>query len=161
MIRTLLDMLRLRSGPQDLPAGAALAIALVVAWLAQGLLADRILNEADSTPRSLLALAVQFAAAIVLLKLRNFAARIPQTVSALAGTGFIFGLLALLLLAQFDPGRPQPGLALAYLALFVWSLTVDGHIYRHALSIKMSLGVLVAVLIFAANFSIAKAVFGQ
>jgi hypothetical protein len=44
--------------------------------------------------------------------------------------------------------------------LFVWSLAVDAHIYRHALSIKMSFGVLVAVLIFGANFIILKAVFG-
>jgi len=69
-------------------------------------------------------------------------------------------LLALLILVQLDPDRPQPGVALAYLGLFVWSLAVDGHIYRHALSIKMSLGVLVAVLIFAANFILMRAVFG-
>jgi len=39
-------------------------------------------------------------------------------------------------------------------------LAVDAHIYRHALSIKMSLGVLLAVLIFAANFMVLNAVFG-
>jgi hypothetical protein len=68
--------------------------------------------------------------------------------------------MALLLLLQLDPQKPQPGLALAYLGIFVWSLLVDGHIYRHALSIKMSLGVLVAVLIFAANYTLMRAVFG-
>jgi hypothetical protein len=69
-------------------------------------------------------------------------------------------LLALMLLVQLDPANPQPNVALAYLGLFVWSLLVDGHIYRHALSIKMSLGVLVAVLIFAANFLIMRVAFG-
>jgi hypothetical protein len=160
LIRSLLDMLRLRSGPQDLPPGAGLAVILSVAWLAQGLLTDRALDDADSAPRSLLAILVQFGAVIALLRSRNRAARIPQTISALAGTGFIFGLMALLLLLQLDPQKPQPGLALAYLGIFVWSLLVDGHIYRHALSIKMSLGVLVAVLIFAANYTLMRAVFG-
>jgi hypothetical protein len=160
LIRTLLDLLRLRSGPQDLPAGLGLAVALTLAWLAQGMLSDRVLDGADSAPRSLLAVAVQFAAVIALLKLSNHAARIPQTISALAGTGFILGLLALLLLLQLDPAHPQPNLALAYFGLFIWSLAVDGHIYRHALSTKLSLGVLVAVLIFAANFIIMKAAFG-
>jgi hypothetical protein len=160
LIRTLLDMMRLRSGPQDLPAGTGLAAALAIAWLAQGLLTDRALDQANSPLRSLLAIAVQFAAIAALLNLRQQAARIPQTISALAGTGIIFGLLALLLLMQLDPANPQPNIALAYLGLFVWSLLVDGHIYRHALSIKMSLGVLVAVLIFAANFLIMRVAFG-
>jgi len=160
LIRTLFDILRLRSGPQDLPAGRGLAVVLAVAWLAQGLLTDQILDEADSAPRSLFAVLVQFGAVMALLQLRGRTARIPQTISALAGTGFIFGLLALFLVLQLDPQQPHPGLALAYLGLFVWSLVVDGHIYRHALSIKMSLGVLVAVLIFAANYSLMRAVFG-
>lgn len=160
MIRILFDILRLRSGPQDLPAGTGLAIILVAAWLAQGLLTDQVLNEAESAPRSLFAVLVQVGAVIALLKLSNRAARVPQTISALAGTGFIFGLLAMLLVLQLDPQQPKPGLALAYLGLFVWSLMVDGHIYRHALSIKMSLGVLVAVLIFAANYTLMRAIFG-
>ncbi len=153
-------MLRLRSGPQDLPAGFGLALLLSVAWLAQGLVTDQLLDDTGSAPRSLLAVLVQFGAVIALLSLRDRTARIPQTISALAGTGFIFGLFALFLLLQLDPQQPQPGLAFAYLGLFVWSLVVDGHIYRHALSIKMSLGVLVAVLIFAANYTLMRAVFG-
>lgn len=153
-------MLRLRAGPQDLPAGAGLAALLTAAWIAQGLLMDQALNEPASGARNLVAIAVQFVAIAALLKLRNRAARIPQTFSALAGTGIIMGLLAFALLAQLDPGRPQRGLALAYLGLFLWSLVVDGHIYRHALSTRMSLGILVAVLIFAANFILLRAVFG-
>lgn len=160
MIRALFNILRLRSGPQDLPAGATLSVLLAAAWLMQAILTDRALDGPDSAPRSLLAIGVQFGAIMLLLKLRNLSARIPQTISALAGTGFMLGLLAFLLLTGIDPARPQPGLALAYLGLFLWSLAVDGHIYRHALSIKMSMGILVAVLIFAANFAIIRAVFG-
>jgi hypothetical protein len=58
------------------------------------------------------------------------------------------------------PAKSQPDLAILYLGLFGWSLAVDAHIYRHALSIKMGNGVLLAVLIFAANFMLLKAVFG-
>jgi hypothetical protein len=160
LIRTLFDILRLRSGPQDLPAGAGLSMLLAAAWFTQGVLTDRALDGPDSTPRSLLAIAVQLGAIMLLLNLRGLSARVPQTISALAGTGFMLGLVAFLLLTGIDPTRPQPGLALAYLGLFLWSLAVDGHIYRHAMSIKMSMGVLLAVLIFAANFAITKAVFG-
>jgi len=160
LIRTFLEMLRLRSGPQDLPAANGLAVVLAVAWALQGQAADQILDTSDSSPRSLLTIAVQFAAVIMLLRLRGHSERIAQTISALAGTGLIFGVMALLLLSRFDVAEPQPELAVAYFGLFAWSLLVDGNIYRHALSIKMGPGVLVAVLIFAVNFILISAVFG-
>ena len=159
-ILALLDMLRLRSGPQNLPGGWLLAVILSFAYIAQGFVADQILGEADGTPRSLLAIGVQFSIVAVLLNFRNFQTRLPQTLTALAGTGFIFGLLSLLILIRIDPGKPQPEIALLYLGLFGWSLAVDAHIYRHALSIKLGIGVLLAVLIFAANLMLLRAVFG-
>ena len=160
LILTLLDMLRLRSGPQDLPAGWPLAAFLSLAYIAQGFVADRILGEVDGAPRSLLAVGVQFGIIASVLKIRNFQARLPQTLSALAGTGFIFGLLSLLILTRVKPGVPQPDIAMLYLGLFGWSLAVDAHIYRHTLSIKMGIGVLLAVLIFAANLILLRTVFG-
>ena len=158
-ILTLLDMLRLRSGPQDMPA-AGCSPGLSLAYIAQGFFADQILGDPDGAPRSLLAIGVQFGLVAFLLNLRNFQARLPQTLTALAGTGFIFGLLSLLILTRIDPGKAQPDLALFYLGLFGWSLAVDAHIYRHALSIKMGIGVLLAVLIFAVNFMLLRTVFG-
>ena len=77
----------------------------------------------------------------------------------MAGTGLLFGLLSLAVLSRIDPASPQPNLAAIYLLLFVWSLLVDGHIYRHALSIKLGGGVLIAVLIFAANLVLLRALF--
>ena len=159
-IFSLLDLLRLRSGPQNMPEGWLLAAGLSLAYIAQGFMADGILDESGGAPRSLLAIGVQFSLVALLLNFRNLQARLPQTITALAGTGFIFGLLSLLILARIDPGQSQPNLALFYLGLFGWSLAVDAHIYRHALSIKMGIGVLLAVLIFAANFMLLRAIFG-
>jgi len=160
LIRTLLDILRLRSGPQDLPAAPGLTVVLAIAWLGQGMVTDFAMDGPDTPPRSLFAILFQFVAVVVILRARGLAARIPQTLSALAGTGFLFGLAGLALLTGFDPENPQPGIALGYFGLFLWSLLVDGHIYRHAMSTKMALGVLVAVLIFAANLMLSRAAFG-
>jgi len=156
----LLDMLRLRSAPQDVPPGWLFATLLTLAYIGQGFIADQILGESDGAPRSLFAIGLQFTAVAALLKVRNLQERLPQTLSALAGTGFIFGLMSLLILTRVDPARPQPDLALIYLIIFGWSIAVDAHIYRHALSTKMNLGVLLAVLIFAANFILLNAIFG-
>lgn len=157
---TLLDTLRLRSGPQDMPKGWLIAAIVSLAYVSQGFMADRILGDTNGAPRSLLAIGVQFGVIAVLLNLRNYSVRLPQTLTAMAGTGFLFGLVSLMILTRIEPGKSQPDLALLYLGLFAWSLVVDAHIYRHALSIKMPIGVLLAVLIFAATFSLLKAVFG-
>ena len=123
-------------------------------------LAGAVLGEPDYGQRSLLAIGVQFGVITALLSAKGFGARIEQTLSAISGTGVLFGLASIYLLSLIDPERPQAELAAVYLLLFFWSLAVDGHIYRRALSSKMGLGVLVAVSIFALNFILLKALFG-
>ena len=118
------------------------------------------LGDAGSVPRSLIAIAVQFFITAALLHLKKLSSRLPQTLSALAGTGLIFGFGSLLLVSQAESARNQPVLALVWFGVFLWSIAVDAHIYRHALSVKMNLGVLVAVLIFAVNFILLEFVLG-
>ena len=72
MTLKLLDMLRLRSGPQDMPSGWPLAIAMSFAYIGQGFVADRILDDTDGAARTLLAVGVQFAVIAILLNFRNF-----------------------------------------------------------------------------------------
>jgi hypothetical protein len=160
LIQSLLEMMRLRSGPQDLPRGQSLAVILALVYIAQGFIADRVLDASDAAPRTLVAIGIQFALITALLKLRGLNARVHQTIAALAGTGFLFGLLSIALLSAVDPSRPQAEIAFLYLGLFLWSLAVDGHIYRHALSATLGLGVLLAVLIFLVNFLVLRALFG-
>jgi hypothetical protein len=159
LLLRLLDIMRLRSGPQDLPAGWGLTIVLTLAYLAEGFIADQVLNESDSAPRSLVAITIQYLATSALLTFRDMGSRLPQTLTALAGTGAIFGALSIVLVMQATPGATQPALALVWFGAFLWSLAVDAHIYRRALSFTMSLGVLVAVLIFALNFIVIETVF--
>ena len=155
----LADMLRLKSGPQDLPAGWQLAIGLSLAYIAEGFIADQILGDPETASRSLMAISVQFLMVSLILNLRGQASRLPQTLSALAGVGLIFGLMSIVLISQAVPGQDQPLLAMIWFGVFLWSLAVDAHVYREALSITMSLGVLVAVMIFACNFLLIQAVF--
>jgi hypothetical protein len=71
----------------------------------------------------------------------------------------VLGLLSYVFLAQADPARDQPVLALVWFGIFFWSLVVDGHIYRHALSISMAQGLLVAVLLLAASYVLVELTF--
>ncbi|MFC1689485.1 hypothetical protein ACFL07_07510, partial [Pseudomonadota bacterium] len=85
MILTLLDMLRLRSGPQNLPGGWMLAAALTFTYVGQGFFADQMMGDSDGAPRSLVAIGIQFGLVALILNLRQFQARLPQTLTALAG----------------------------------------------------------------------------
>lgn len=155
----LLDVMRLRAGPQEMPQGWAAAIFFSLIYLSQGLFADQALGESDSIRRAFVAISVQFGVTSVLLGFRQLRARLPQTLSALAGTGVLFAIISLLLIMQAKPGVDQPALALLWLGVFFWSLTVDAHIYRSALSITMSVGMLIAVVIFGINFLVLEFLF--
>jgi hypothetical protein len=154
-----LDIMRLRAGPEDMPAGWGVATLLGLAYLAEGITADRLLDGAETAPRSLISVSMQFLVIAGLLTARRMSVRLPQTITALAGTGLIFGALSILLVMQAEAGKAQPLLALIWLAMFAWSLLVDAHVYRRALSITMSLGILVAVLLFGLNFILIEALF--
>jgi len=155
----LLDIMRFRAGPQDLPSAWNVAILFGLAYFGQGYVADHLLEESGGAPRSMVAVVIQFLAVALLLQARRLGARYPQTLTALAGTGLVFGAISILIVMQAEPGGSNPGLALLWLGAFLWSLAVDAHVYRHALSITMSLGVLVAVLIFALNFILIEMLF--
>ncbi len=155
----LLDVMRLRAGPQHMPTGWGFAVLFSIIYLSEGFFADGLLNEDDSVPRSLIAVSIQFLVTYGILRLRRLSARLPQTLTTLAGTGSLFGALSIFLAMQAQPGVAQPALALIWFGTFFWSLAVDAHIYRHAMAINMSLGVLVAVVIFALNFVVIEMVF--
>ena len=50
-------------------------------------------------------------------------------------------------------------LALFWFAIFGWSLAIDAHILRHALSVSMSTGVLIAVVLLAATYMVLEFAF--
>ncbi|GMQ89046.1 MAG: hypothetical protein BMS9Abin09_0491 [Gammaproteobacteria bacterium] len=82
------------------------------------------------------------------LRLTNKTARYMQTLTALAGTGAVLGLVGLPLIQQAAQTRPGEGpggmLLLGWMLLLVWNISVQAHIYRHALSSRYGVGLLVA-----------------
>ena len=162
MIRLLQQLLRvitLRSGPQDLPAEWTTSTLMVLLYVALGMLADSMLQLGTSSLRSLMSIALQIGAISLLLRFSGQLQRLPQTITAVAGTGCLFGLVSIVLLAQSTGDSLPQGIAALWLGLFIWSLVVDAHIYRSALSTTMSVGVLIAVMLFALNFIVIDALF--
>ena len=152
-------MLRLRSGPQELPASWPLMVLMVSAYLVQNLITGQQLEDDQAVSKSLVALSLQIFVLTGLLYWRRSIERFPQTLSALAGVGIVFNAITWILLAQSDPAANQPMLALSWFAVFIWSLFVDAHIYRHALSVPLAMGMLITVLTLAASYLLIEMLF--
>jgi len=152
LVKTVVSIMQLRSGPQDLPFSWPLTLGLITAYLMLGIFTGQRLGDGDSAAASLAVTVLQFTAVFVLLQLRKHPERLPQTLAGLCGVGIIFGALSFLLLAQADAEIQQPLLALVWFSLFFWSLVVDAHIYKNAMSITMAQGMLIAVLLLAASY---------
>lgn len=156
---SLVDMLRLRGGPQSLPASLPLLIVLITAYLLQNLVTGQQLVDEDAAAKSLIAITLQVSVLTGLLYWRKHLERFVQTLSALAGVGIVFNIITWVLLTQSDATINQPVLALTWFSVFIWSLFVDANIYRHSLSVTFSMGMLITVLTLAASYVLIEMLF--
>ena len=156
---SLAQLLRLRGGPQNLPASWPLMIFLLTAYLVQNLITGQQLEDPNAAAKSLLSVCLQICVLTGLLIWRKHPERFAQTMSALAAVGIFFNMITWALLSFSDPTQNQPVLALVWFAIFIWSLFVDANIYRNALSVPLSMGMLVTVLILAASYVLIEMVF--
>jgi predicted neutral ceramidase superfamily lipid hydrolase len=147
------NLLRLRGGPQDFSPTWLLTLLLVAGYLAQNLINGSQINDPDAAAKSILGMGMQITALCGLLYWRGHIARLPQSLSALAAVGIVFNLITWVLLTQSNPEISQPTLAMVWLVVFIWSLFVDANVYRHALSVNLSTGVLISVLLLAATYT--------
>jgi hypothetical protein len=155
----LANMLRIRGGPQNLPASWPLMIFLVMAYMVQNLITGQQLADENAAAKSLVAICLQISVLAGLLYWRRHPERFAQTLSALAGVGLMFNAITWALLTQLDPDLNQPLLAMAWFAVFIWSLFVDANIYRHSLSVTLSMGMLITVLTLAASYLLIEMLF--
>jgi len=84
MLMNLAQLLRLRGGPQNMPASWALLIFLIAAYVVQNLITGQQLEDQNAAAKSLLAVSLQIFALTGLLFWRKHLERFVQTMSALA-----------------------------------------------------------------------------
>ena len=162
LFNRLTDILLLRRGPQDLPGSWFLLAILILANLLAGTL---LFSDQDPESSELLQSIVDLALSVVIytaiLHLRNFRERLLQTLTAFTGTGLLLTLvlfpISLLLGAEGENIFVSTGRVL-FMGLLIWSLAVDGHIFRHALSTSMLVGTACAVAVFIARVYILEAI---
>ena len=156
----LIDIVLLRRGPQDLPAGRSVLLACLTLYVLIAALSLNI-GRSPENPTAVLVLAAGLPLALVwvVLKLRDRVNRWEQTLSALYGTSALLSLITLPF--NFDTSsEPAAPVIIISLLVFFWSFIVDGHIWRHALDTSFAAGLAVAMLLFVLSFSIISSLAG-
>ena len=161
LIRLFFQLLFLRAGPEDMPAGQQPLLIAVGFYVVVGVLLDLAVAGdggpgGDGLSAGLMLLAAD---ALVLVgysaglaALRNHRARIPQMLTALFGATAMLGLVAWPLVAMQPTGAEAADIeaqlgfwSVMMIALFAWNLVVLGQIYRRTLDFGAGIGVLAAL----------------
>ena len=170
LLRLLLQLCLFRLAPQDLPYSPRLAQGLVLLGVGINLVFVRLLDaRADAPFRIALSLALLLGLPWLLLSLRQRRPRYVQTLTAFAGSGLLF-LLVLLPLVQPIADLPPPSpdvvpsatqviVSLLSLALLVWKLALNAHIWRHALDWPRGGAVLLSIGLFVLELALVRALF--
>ena len=166
LIRAWFDICLLRRTPQELPASAYL---LGLSLCCYGLVSVLVSSQSYTFSKALLLAAVDLGLLVIfvwsLLYLQRKTARVNQTLSALAGSGSLMGLIALPLLLAIGPdtvAEPVPPLLLSvWLLLLLWNLFVMAHIIRHALSSSFAIGFGISLLYALLNMQVIGTLFSS
>ena len=154
----------MRLGPQDLPTSNLLMVMVLLSHTITSILLSTVhLEIGPSLLSGVIDTALLCALTATLLYATRLQVRLTQTLSALAGTGTLLGLVALpissWLHAAQAGGSETVTPALILLMLVGWSLAVMGHILRHALSTMLILGLVIASVMYWVTISIMTALF--
>ncbi len=149
LLKVFVAICLLRAGPQHLPASRFLLGLALVAHVLLGLaFALFTLPLAQALLAAVIGTALLLGVVQALLLVHRKSQRLQQTATALAGSEFILGLLALpptlwFHAVQDNSARIVP--SLLSLLLIVWSVVVTVHILRHALEVSQGIALLFAL----------------
>jgi hypothetical protein len=153
------DICRFRTGPQDIPYALPLLRLALLTYIAS----QTIVNLFNGAPvaaflATALDVSLLFLLVMSLLYITHQQARAVQTLTALLGTGTLISVYSFPLWIWINTARAAGGdfsfPALLLMILGGWSLAINAHIFRHALSTRFNIGLMVA-LMFSLVFFIA------
>lgn len=156
LLKTFIDIIALRRGPEAIPAsGLVMLVALVMMLVSSH--AATTLIPVTQEPDYLLTwlaygLGIAFYGAIVFLT--GHSARLLPTLSAIIGCGSLITLLFVAEWLLFEPlfGR-QFAVLVAQLIIF-WAVPVEGHIMARAIDQHWLVGIVIAVLAFTLQYGV-------
>jgi len=154
LLRTFLDIILLRKGPEHVPSSA------VVLWVSIGLLIASTLMSAvlvpssgnDSVGLSLISSLIGYALYWIVLAVTGYGRRFVPTVSSIMACGSILTIVMVIAAVILTPilGGAVAGIVV-WLILF-WSVPVKGHIIARAIERHWYTGIAIALTIFIMQY---------
>ncbi|CAB1274758.1 hypothetical protein [Candidatus Nitrosacidococcus tergens] len=151
LIKYFTDLCLFKAGPSDAPVSwrvfyQVLGVYMGVGWL---------ISLLHLSPmQGLFSISIDTAIIVGLtwglLSTKGYRSRLLQTLIALVGSGVIFKVLALFLLVYLKKATQQAGFSpdfiLSLLAgHMVWSVMVKAYIFRDALTVSLTMGILITI----------------
>lgn len=164
LFKLFLQIILLRKGPQDVPYSRNLLLILFVCVISLRILALFIPAEGiaviPATDRLLFVLTsmlISIGGVYVLLRIFHYEARAVQTITAMLGVTLMFIAVGqvVIVLAVIVGGIPDLTTTLIMIIL-IWSLVIDAHILRQALSISLIIAGMLAYSFFLAELALMK-----
>ena len=148
LFRLYLQMAMLRAAPQDAPGGRDALLYAVAAALITYVAAIAALHGlGEALARAVLDVGVLASLLHAGLRITDKLPRFPQALAAFCGTGAIINLAAWPLLAsmgsQTEAGNSLVSISL--LLMYIWSVLVGAHLFRHTFDTSFPVGVLVSL----------------
>lgn len=166
---TVVELCRLRGGPQQLPYSRSLPALLMAASVVVDVLVGDALHDTGNTfARSLLSIGVVLGLCWMALAIRGLHNRYVQTAAALLACSLVFSvlLLPLALLAGPPPASAdqlsglQVLLGWITIALLIWQVSVYAHIMRHAMDAPFGLALALVLSWVLAYWALDRLLFG-
>lgn len=130
----------MNKGPQDLPWSFGLLQAALLGYLISGVLSMLSAAPVDQALLVMLVdLGVMLAFGWLCLKAFHKSPRFIQMMTAMAGVGTAFQLIAWPLMAYIDNQKEASAPGMSMLLLFVvgWNLAIYAHIFRESFNVRM------------------------
>ena len=159
----IINMLLLRTAPQDLPYSIALLGRVMFLYFVTGIIVAGRDEPSLAFGQILLNISIILSFVYVILTPLNLIPRFVQTTTALIGTGIVFNLLAWPILT-YDEMEQASEFSVQVLSLFVlmlisWEILVSAHIFRNALNIKTVQAVILSMALFFVTLTLSQLVF--
>ena len=150
LIRTLLDIILLRQGPEVLPRSPVLLLVSIGLWLLS-CVASLVLDDYYTANTFLLVVLAAGVGVVIYALLVNAAGQYPrmlQTLTAIIGCGAVLTFVALLCEAVLRYAVSEQQAQSALNLIILWSIAVEGHIVARTINRHWFVGFVAAFTVF-------------
>lgn len=155
LLRTFVDIIALRKGPDSVPA-SSLVLAITLVMMGVSSYAATVLIDAGEAERdyamTFLAygLGILFYAAIILISGR--AGRMLQSITSIIGCGAVITVFFVAGFVVCEPLIGRDGAAVVATLILLWSVPVEGHIIARAIDQHWFVGIAIAMTAFVLQY---------